>query len=246
MVAGGGRGIGAATAILAAQQGYRVLINYRNDQHSADTLVKAIRRECGEAWALQADISRENEVISLFEQIDERRGVLDALVNNAGVLEKQCDIEDIDGARLQRVFATNVFGAIYCSREAVKRMSPSNGGRGGSIVNLSSIAATLGSAHEYIDYAASRGRLIALPWAWPEKWLIREFGSMRFARDWLKPVFMPVVESRGVWNGCVIPYPCIVLAIVRRSPGRYSGCCLMMHPVAPAVFSTLAVVVRRI
>lgn len=159
LVTGGSRGIGAATALRAAQLGYAVGVNYRSRQAEADRLVATIRAAGGEATALRADISQEAEVVRLFAELDAQLGPLTALVNNAGTLEAQARLEDITGERLARVFTTNVFGAFFCCREALRRMSTARGGGGGGIVNISSLAARTGSPGEYIDYAASKGAL---------------------------------------------------------------------------------------
>lgn len=162
LVTGGGRGIGAATAQLAAQRGYAVCVNYRRDHDAAQRVVDGIVADGGTALAVAADIGSEAGVLELFATIDRHFGRLDALVNNAGVLERQQRFEDIDADRLQRVFATNVFGAFLCAREAVRRMSTRHGGRGGAIVNVSSVAARTGSPGEYVDYAASKGAIDSL------------------------------------------------------------------------------------
>lgn len=159
LVTGGGRGIGAATAILAAKRGYTVGVNFRRNAAAAAAVVAEIEAAGGRAVALQADVSRESEVLRLFAELDERLGRISALVNNAGVVERQSRLEGIDEARLQRVFATNVFGPMLCAREAVKRMSTRLGGSGGAIVNVSSVAARTGSPGEYVDYAASKGAI---------------------------------------------------------------------------------------
>ena len=159
LVTGGGRGIGAATARLAAQRGYSVCVNYKRREDDARRVAAEIEAGGGRAFAIEADISVDEEVVRMFEACDRQLGVLSALVNNAGVLESQSRLEGIDTARLQRVFATNVFGAFACAREAVRRMSTKRGGAGGAIVNVSSAAARLGSAGEYVDYAASKGAL---------------------------------------------------------------------------------------
>ncbi|TBU77105.1 short chain dehydrogenase [Pseudomonas daroniae] len=157
LITGASRGIGAATARLAAQRGYAVAINYRQQAGAAEELVSEITRAGGRALALQADVANETEVRRLFATVDERLGRFDVLVNNAGILEQQMRLEAMTLERWQRVFATNVFGSFLCSREAVKRMSTRQGGRGGAIVNVSSIAARLGAPEEYIDYAAAKG-----------------------------------------------------------------------------------------
>ncbi|WP_426416010.1 SDR family oxidoreductase [Aestuariirhabdus sp. LZHN29] len=159
LITGAGRGIGAATAQIAAEKGYRVMVNYRADRIAAESLVARIVDQGGEALCWQADIADEQAVCEMFAELDRCWGGVDALVNNAGILETQCRLEQIDGGRLQRVFATNVFGSFYCAREAVKRMSTRNGGGGGAIVNLSSIAASLGAPNEYLDYAAAKGAI---------------------------------------------------------------------------------------
>jgi NAD(P)-dependent dehydrogenase (short-subunit alcohol dehydrogenase family) len=162
LVTGGSRGIGAATARLAVERGYRVCVNYRSNRAAADAVVADIESRGGTAIAIGADVSIEADVLRLFATIDERLGSLTALVNNAGILEKQTRVEQIDSARLGRVFATNVVGAFLCAREAVKRMSTARGGAGGAIVNVSSRAAQLGAPGEYVDYAASKAALDTL------------------------------------------------------------------------------------
>jgi NAD(P)-dependent dehydrogenase (short-subunit alcohol dehydrogenase family) len=162
IVTGGSRGIGAATARLAATRGYAVCVNYRSNIAAADQVVSAITRSGGRAIAVQADLAVESDVVTLFETCDREFGRLTALVNNAAILETQSRVENIDAARLQRVFATNVTGAFICAREAVKRMSTKHGGRGGAIVNVSSAASRIGGAEEYVDYAASKGAIDTL------------------------------------------------------------------------------------
>ncbi|MEO0557147.1 MAG: SDR family oxidoreductase [Bacteroidota bacterium] len=159
LVTGGSRGIGAATARMAAERGYSVCVNFRRDAKAAEEVVKLITDAGGHAIAIQADVSVESEVIRLFEECDRELGLLTGLVNNAGILETQTRVEAIDVARLRRVFATNVFGAFICGREAIRRMSTKFGGQGGAIVNVSSCASRLGSPGEYVDYAASKGAL---------------------------------------------------------------------------------------
>jgi NAD(P)-dependent dehydrogenase (short-subunit alcohol dehydrogenase family) len=162
IITGGGRGIGAATARLAAERGYAVCVNYRKNVKAAESVVSSIEAAGGTAFAVCADVAEEADVLRLFETVDAHPGVLTALVNNAGVLEKQTRVDDIDAARLGRVFATNVTGAFLCAREAVRRMSTRHGGTGGAIVNVSSRAAQLGSPGEYVDYAASKAAIDAL------------------------------------------------------------------------------------
>lgn len=162
LITGASRGIGAACALLAAERGYRVCVNYRSDAQAADEVVATVVAAGGSAFALQADVSIEAEVVSMFERIDARYGYLDALVNNAGILDRQMRVEQMDAARINRILATNVTGPFLCAREAVRRMSTRHGGRGGAIVNLSSRAAVLGSSGEYVDYAASKAALDVL------------------------------------------------------------------------------------
>jgi NAD(P)-dependent dehydrogenase (short-subunit alcohol dehydrogenase family) len=162
LITGASRGIGAATARLAAQRGYHLLLNYRNRADQAQALATEIIAGGGTAHAVQADIAEEADVLRLFAELDARYGRLDALINNAGVLEPQMRLEQMDVARWQRVLATNVIGSFLCCREAIKRMSSQHGGDGGAIVNVSSMAARLGSPNEYIDYAAAKGAVDSL------------------------------------------------------------------------------------
>jgi NAD(P)-dependent dehydrogenase (short-subunit alcohol dehydrogenase family) len=157
IITGSSRGIGAATALLAAENGYAVCINYRANQEEAENVAVSIRARGGEAIAVQADVSLESDVLHLFDACQQAFGAPIGLVNNAGVLETQMRLESMSVDRLNRVFATNVIGTFLCSREAVRRMSTKAGGAGGAIVNLSSVAARLGAPGEYVDYAASKG-----------------------------------------------------------------------------------------
>lgn len=159
VVTGGGRGIGAAVARLAGERGMAVAVVYRADAAAAEAVVAAITAAGGRGLAVRADVAIEADVTALFEQVDERFGPLTGLVNCAGYTEPQARVEDMSAVRLQRVFATNVTGSFLCAREAVRRMSTRGGGNGGAIVNLSSIAARLGSPEEYVDYAASKGAI---------------------------------------------------------------------------------------
>lgn len=159
LITGASRGIGAATARIAAARGYHVCVNYRSDARAANEVVAQIKANGGSAFATQADVSLESDVLRLFETLDRKIGPLSALVNNAGTLERQMRVEEMSAERIQRVFATNVIGAMLCAREAVKRMSTKHGGSGGAIVNVSSMAARLGSPNEYVDYAASKGAI---------------------------------------------------------------------------------------
>ena len=159
VVTGGSRGIGEATAVLAASRGYAVAVNYRANRAAADAVVARIAASGGRAIAVAADVSVESDVMRLFETVDRELGRMTALVNNAGILRPQTTVAQMEAERLQAIFATNVVGAFLCAREAIKRMSTRHGGSGGAIVNVSSAAARLGSPREYVDYAASKGAL---------------------------------------------------------------------------------------
>jgi NAD(P)-dependent dehydrogenase (short-subunit alcohol dehydrogenase family) len=159
LVTGGSRGIGAATARLAAARGYAVCVNYRERGDAAGAVVSDIVAAGGRAIAIAADVAVEADVVRLFETCDRELGPLTALVNNAGILDTQMRVEAMDAARITRILATNVVGSFLCAREAIRRMSTARGGRGGGIVNLSSGAARLGAPGEYVDYAASKGAI---------------------------------------------------------------------------------------
>lgn len=154
VVTGGSRGIGAATARLAAARGYKVCINYAHDRQTAEQLATEIH-----ATAIQADLATEAGVVSLFEQVDAKLGRLSALVNNAATLETQTRLDSLDAPRIQRLFALNVQAPLLCAKEAVRRMSTRYNGPGGAIVNVSSGASKTGSPGEYIDYAATKGAI---------------------------------------------------------------------------------------
>ena len=162
VVTGGSRGIGAAVAHLAAERGYAVCISYLSNREAADQVVASIHARGATAIALRSDVADEDQVVRLFEQVDRSLGRVTALVNNAGILEKQARVEQMDAERVRRVLETNVVGSFICSREAVRRMSTRHGGSGGAIVNVSSRAARLGSPNEYVDYAASKAALETL------------------------------------------------------------------------------------
>lgn len=159
LITGGSRGIGAASALLAARQGYAVAVNYASNSLAADEVVRQIRQQGGQAMTVQADVADEAQVVAMFEKIDARFGRLSALVNNAGVVDQTTRVDAITLARLQRMFSINVFGSFLCAREAVRRMSTRYGGAGGAIVNVSSAAARLGSPGQYVDYAAAKGAI---------------------------------------------------------------------------------------
>jgi NAD(P)-dependent dehydrogenase (short-subunit alcohol dehydrogenase family) len=159
IVTGAGGGIGSATALHAAEHGYAVAVHYVRNVAAAADVVAAIEGRGGRAAAIQADISLEDDVVRLFESATVALGPVTALVNNAATLERQMRVDEMDAARLNRIFAANIIGPILCAREAVRRMSTRHGGAGGAIVNVSSGAAVHGSPGEYVDYAASKGAL---------------------------------------------------------------------------------------
>ena len=159
LITGSSRGIGAATAKLFAEHGYTVCINYRNNADAAESVAEEVRSKNVECITVQADVSLESDVLRLFETLDNELGSLASLINNAGILLPQSRLSGIDAERLNKLLVTNVTSCFLCSREAVKRMSTKEGGRGGTIVNVSSIAATLGAPNEYTDYAATKGAM---------------------------------------------------------------------------------------
>lgn len=162
LVTGGSRGIGATTCRLAARRGYAVCVNYVRNKVAADQVVAVCRRAGAEAIASQADVAVEDDVARLFETVDRELGRIGALVNNAGILETQMRVDEMDAGRIGRVLAANVTGTLLCCREAVRRMSTRHGGAGGAIVNVSSVAARVGSPGEYVDYAAAKGAVDAI------------------------------------------------------------------------------------
>lgn len=159
LITGASRGIGAASALLAATQGYTVAVNYTANSLAADEVVRRIRQQDGQAMAVQADVADEAQVLAMFDKIDAKFGPVDALVNNAGVVDQTTRVDSMSYARIRRMFEVNVFGTFLCAREAVKRMSTRYGGLGGSIVNVSSAASRLGSPGQYVDYASAKGAI---------------------------------------------------------------------------------------
>ena len=159
LITGGSRGIGAACALMAAQRGYSVAISYRDNKAAAGGVVRSIEMSGGRAIAVRADVAIEKDIMELFATVDRELGVLDSLVNNAGIVAPARRVDQFDLDRLQLIFATNVVGSFICAREAVKRMSTRHGGKGGTIINISSGAARLGAPSQYVDYAASKGAI---------------------------------------------------------------------------------------
>lgn len=159
LITGASRGIGAATALLAARHGYAVAVNYSANSLAADEVVRQIRQAGGNAMTVQADVADESQVLKMFEKVDAKLGRLTALVNNAGVVDQTSRVDAMSMARFKRMFEINVYGSFVCAREAVRRMSTRHGGTGGTIVNLSSVAARLGAPSQYVDYAAAKGAI---------------------------------------------------------------------------------------
>ena len=159
LVTGASRGIGAATALLAARKGYAVAVNYTANEKAAQDVVGRIRAEGGKAIAVQADVAEEEQVLALFKTVTAQLGRLTALVNNAGVIDVTARLDEMSVARLKRMFDINVIGSMVCAREAVRRMSTRHGGNGGAIVNVSSAAARLGAPGQYLDYASAKGAI---------------------------------------------------------------------------------------
>ena len=162
LITGASRGIGAATATLAAQQGWAVAVNYAQNSAAAQAVVQQIQAHGGQAMAVQADVGDEHQIMRMFAQVDAELGRLQGLVNNAGVVDVSAKLEDMSWARWERMLRINVLGSMACAREAIKRMSTAHGGSGGSIVNVSSAASRIGSPGQYVDYAAAKGAIDAL------------------------------------------------------------------------------------
>ena len=159
LVTGGSRGIGAATSILAAQKGWAVAVNYTSNAQAADDVVAQIKKAGGEAMSVQADVANEAQVLSMFEKVRANLGPLQGLVNNAGVVDVSAKLDQMSMDRWRRMFDINVLGSMLCAREAIRQMSTLHGGKGGSIVNLSSAAARLGGPGQFVDYAAAKGAI---------------------------------------------------------------------------------------
>lgn len=182
LITGGSRGIGAATARTAARGGWRVVLSYRNDEDAAAGVVRDIQVGGGAADAIRGDVGQEADVEAMFALCQDRYGRLDGLVNNAGILPPSGRFEDIDLARWTNTFAINTAGTFLCCRQAVRMMSPRHGGNGGAIVNVSSMAATLGGAMEFTDYAASKGAIDTLTTG-----LAKELGADRIRVNGVRP-----------------------------------------------------------
>lgn len=195
VVTGSSRGIGAAIALLGAKEGYGVAVNFRSDRSAAEALVRDIARQGGKAVAICADVSTSAGAAKLFAEVDRELGPVRALVNNAGISGGRCPVSDIDEDRLRRIFETNVFSAFYCSREAVRRMSRSSGGKGGSIVNISSAAARHGGMPELAHYASTKAALDGMTIA-----LAKELGPVGIRVNSLRPGVI-VTEMHDEFGG---------------------------------------------
>ena len=185
IVTGASRGIGAATAIQAADAGFNVCVNYRQGRDAAEAVVTQIKGNGHHAIAVAADVSNEHDVRELFDTAEDQLGSLTALVNNAAILERQTDFAAIDAARLERILKVNVVGCFLCARETVKRMLLANGGSGGGLVNVSSVAARTGAPNEYIDYAMSKGALDSM-----SAGLAREVAPLGIRVNTVRPGFI--------------------------------------------------------
>jgi NAD(P)-dependent dehydrogenase (short-subunit alcohol dehydrogenase family) len=159
LVTGGSRGIGAAICLAAARKGWRVAVNYAANQAAADAVVSQIVAGGGEAFAIKGDVGNAADIVAMFEAVDERFGRLDGLANNAGIVDAQARVDEMSVERIERMMRINITGSILCAAEAVRRMSTRHGGKGGAIVNISSMAAIIGSPSQYVDYAASKAAI---------------------------------------------------------------------------------------
>lgn len=199
LVTGGSRGIGAAVARQAAAAGYDVAVNYTRDEAAAEAVAAQVRSAGREAWVLRADVADEAQVLAMFAALDaaaaQTGGRLAALVNNAGVVDRPQRVDEMSGERLRRMFDINVLGSLYCAREAVRRMSTKHGGTGGGIVNLSSAAARLGAAGQYVDYAAAKGAIDSFTLG-----LAREVGAEGVRVNALRPGLIETeIHASGGW-----------------------------------------------
>ena len=224
VITGSSRGIGAATALLAARQGYAVCVNYVRDAQAAGELCARIVAEGGEAIAVQADVSEEADVARLFDELDARLGTLTALVNNVGVLERKCRLADMSVQRLERVLRTNVISYFLCCQQAVRRMSTANGGQGGRIVNVSSVAARIGSPEEYIDYAASKGAVDTLTLGLAKEVAAEASASTACAPASSTRTSTLRAANRAGWRAWPRACPCSGAASRRKSPTPSSTC----------------------
>jgi NAD(P)-dependent dehydrogenase (short-subunit alcohol dehydrogenase family) len=185
LITGGSRGIGRATAILAGRQGWQVAINYRDNEDAARQTVRDVERQGGRALSFQGDVAREDDVLRIFEHVANSFGGIDGLVNNAGIVAPAMRLVDMTAARIETMLRVNILGGYLCAREAARRMSPERGGRGGSIVNVSSLAARTGAPEEYVDYAGAKAAIDALTVG-----LAREMGPAGIRVNAVRPAFI--------------------------------------------------------
>ena len=182
LITGGSRGIGRATAVLAGSRGWKIGVNFAGDAEAARRTVADVKNAGGQATPIRGDVSREDEVIAMFDAVQRAFGALDGLVNNAGIVAPALPLAEMSAERLARVFAVNVYGAYLCAREAARRMSTGRGGGGGAVVNVSSAAARLGSPNEYVDYAGSKGAIDTMTTG-----LSKELGSQGIRVNAVRP-----------------------------------------------------------
>jgi len=238
VITGGSRGIGAATALLAAREGYRICINYHADDQAAETLLGQVRALGAEAIAVRADVSVEDEIIHLFRRVDEELGPVTALVNNAGTIGQQSRVEEMSEFRLLKIMKTNVVGPMLCARHALLRMAHRHGGHGGAIVNVSSMAARLGSPNEYVDYAASKGALDTFTIG-----LAKEVAGEGVRVNGVRPATStqgsmpcPATPTGSASLSPVCPWG--AAGAPRKWPKPFSGCSRTKRPIPPAVSLT--------
>ncbi len=243
LVTGGSRGIGAATSLLCARRGWAVAVNYTRDVSAAEAVVAAIVAAGGQAVAVRADVASEAEVAAMFLEIDRSLPPLAGLVNNAGVVDLPGRVDATSTERLQRMFAINVFGSFFCAREATLRMTtkPADAARaragnhrGGAIVNLSSAAAKLGGAGQYVDYAAAKGAIDSFTLGWRRSWRQKAFASTPSAPASSRPTSMPRAArptGPGRWRRRC---HCNAPGRLRKWPRPSSGCSRMRPATPPA------------
>lgn len=238
LITGGSRGIGAASAQRFAQRGWNVGVAYRSEAQRASEVVRAVDELGQRAVAIRVDVSVEDDVIAMFEQVERLLGPIDALVNSAGIVAPRSSVEEISAERLERMMAVNVVGSFLCAREAVRRMSPRHGGAGGSIVNVSSGVARLGSPREMVDYAASKAAVEALTIG-----LAKEVGADGIRVNAVRPGIMTRRSTIGVasltrWPGSRRQSHWPAPALPERLPRRSRGCAVTRRRTSPAPSST--------
>jgi len=234
VITGGGRGIGAATARRVARAGWRVCLSWHTDRAAAESVAAEVGGR-----AVRADVAAEADVVALFAAADEM-GRLTAAIANAGIVHRRSRLDGMDAERMGRLLEVNVLGVLLTAREAVRRMSPRHGGGGGAIVTVSSAASRLGSAGEYVDYAASKGASTASPSAWPARSPPRGSGSTPSVPAWWTPRSTRAAASRTAWRGSHPRSRCSAWVAPRRWPPPSSGCSATSPPTPRAPSSTSA------